>query len=92
VTIDFGDCSTVRYGANKHRAHVDLIGLTLNLAAKMQSYTKPNQITIGKSVFSRLGLKTKKLFKKKKTDSTSWIFHQLKTKTPYSIYQNTQKF
>jgi len=88
VTVDFGDCSIVRYGADKHRSHIDLIGLTLNLAAKMQSVTKPNQITIGKSVFSKLGSKTKKSFKKKKTDSNSWIFHQLKTKTPYSIYQN----
>jgi class 3 adenylate cyclase len=42
VTIDYGDCSVVRYGADKQRAHVDLIGLTLNLAAKMQSITKPN--------------------------------------------------
>ncbi len=88
VTIDFGDCSIVRYGADKYRSHVDLIGLTLNLAAKMQNYTKPNQIIIGKSVFIKLELKTKKLFKKKHTDSTGWIFHQLKTKTPYSIYYN----
>jgi len=88
VTIDYGDCSIVRYGADRHRSHIDLIGLTLNLAAKMQGYTKPNQITIGKSVFSKLSAKIKKSFKKKQTDSASWIFHQLKTKTPYSIYQN----
>jgi len=86
VTIDFGDCSIVRYGADKHRSHIDLIGLTLNLAAKMQSYTKPNQIMIGKSIFNKLSLKTKKSFKKKQTDSKNWVFHQLKTKTPYSIY------
>jgi len=86
VTIDFGDCSIVRYGADKHLSHVDLIGLTLNLAAKMQSYTKPNQIIIGNLVFTKLSSKTKKLFIKKRTDNTSWIFNQLKTKKPYSIY------
>jgi class 3 adenylate cyclase len=88
TTIDFGDCSIVRYGANKHRSHVDLIGLTLNLAAKMQSYTKPNQTILGKSVFTQLSSKTKKSFKKKETDRASWVFHQLKTKKPYSIYHN----
>jgi len=86
ISVDYGDCSIVRYGANKNRSHIDLIGLTLNLAAKMQNYAKPNQTIIGETVFKRLNTKTKKMFKKKQTDSKSWIFHQLKIKTPYSIY------
>ncbi|MFQ5475505.1 MAG: adenylate/guanylate cyclase domain-containing protein [Nitrosopumilus sp.] len=86
VTVDFGNCSVVRYGADKYLSHMDLIGLTLNLASKMQSYAKPDQIIIGKSVFTKLRLNTKKLFKKKQTDRTNWIFHQLKTEKPYSIY------
>lgn len=88
TTIDYGDCSIVRYGSNKKRSHIDLIGLTINLASKMQNYTKPNQTTIGKFVFTRLGSKIKKSFKKKQTDNKSWIFHQLNTKSPYTIYQN----
>ena len=86
ITVDYGDCSIVRYGADKNRSHIDLIGLTLNLAAKMQNYAKPNQIIIGETIFRKLNSKTKKLFKKKKTDSNNWVFHQLKTKIPYSIY------
>jgi class 3 adenylate cyclase len=88
VTIDFGDCSIVRYGANKQRSHIDLIGLTLNLAAKMQNYAKPNQIIIGEAVFTKLSSNTKKLFKKKRKDETNWVFHQLETKTPYVIYHS----
>lgn len=86
VTIDYGDCSVVRYGADKNRSHIDLIGLTLNLAAKMQSISKPNQIIIGESVYIKLNQKTRNNFKKKKTNSKSWIFHELKSKKPYQVY------
>ncbi|MGY5149921.1 MAG: adenylate/guanylate cyclase domain-containing protein [Candidatus Nitrosopumilus sp. bin_68KS] len=88
VSIDFGDCSIVRYGADKNLSHIDLIGLTLNLASKMQNITKPNQITIGQFVYSKLTLKTKKLFKNKKTDPKKWSFAQLKNKH-YLVYQST---
>jgi len=88
VTADYGYCSIVRYGADKNRSHIDLIGLTLNLAAKMQSVAKPNQIIIGDSIFTKLNPKTKKLFKKKKTDSKNWIFHELDTKKPYVVHES----
>jgi class 3 adenylate cyclase len=86
ITIDYGNCSIVRYGVDRHRSHIDLIGLTLNLAAKMQSYTKPNQTIIGESVFVKLSSSKKKLFKKKRTDDLDGVFHGLRTKKPYSIY------
>ena len=88
VTIDFGDCSVVRYGADKYRSHIDLIGLTLNLASKMQSYSKPGETVIGESVFDKSSLKTKKLFKKKQVDEEKWIYCQLNTEKPYLIYYN----
>lgn len=88
VTIDFGDCSVVRYGADKYKSHIDLIGLTLNLASKMQNYAKPQETIIGESVFDKSSLKTKKLFKKKRVDKENWIFRQLNTKKPYLIYYN----
>jgi len=88
VTIDYGNCSIVRYGADKHRSHIDLIGIVLNLAAKMQNYAKPNQTIIGESVFIKLSSSKKKLFKKKRTNNLDWVFPQLQTKKPYSIYYN----
>ena len=87
VTIDFGDCSIVRYGANKTKSHIDLIGLTLNLAAKMQGIAKPSQILIGQSVYEQLVPKTKILFKRKKTNSKNWIFHDSNKKKPYLIFE-----
>lgn len=87
VTIDFGDCSIVRYGANKNRSHIDLIGLTLNLAAKMQSVAKPNQTIIGKRVYTKLSSREKLLFKQKKTTNKNWAFHYYENKKPYRIFE-----
>ncbi len=86
ITIDLGDCSIVRYGSDKQRAHIDLIGLTLNLAAKMQEITKPKQITIGEYVYDKLNSKNKTNFSRTKTDSNSWKYHELKNTRPYFIY------
>lgn len=86
ITIDFGNCSIVRYGSDKQRSHIDLIGLTLNLAAKMQHITKPGHITIGEYVYDKLNINCKKLFKKAKTDPNSWKYHELGRKKAYVIY------
>lgn len=86
ITIDFGNCSIVRYGSNKLRSHIDIIGLTINLAAKMQQITKPSQIIIGEYVYVKIGAKFKTLFKKVKTDSNSWKYHELTLKKAYAIY------
>ena len=88
VSVDFGKCSVVRYGADKHRSHIDLIGWTLNLAAKMQSIAKPNQILIGKYVFTNLNPKLKTLFKKAKTNPKEWKYHELGRTSAYSVYTN----
>lgn len=86
ISIDFGDCSVIRYGSDKKRSHIDLIGLTLNLAAKMQQITKPSQITIGEFVYEKLNSQNKRLFQKAKTDPKSWKYHELKKSKPYFVY------
>jgi len=85
TTIDFGECSVVMYGSDKHKAHIDLIGLTLNLAAKMQQMAHPDQLIIGEFVYGKLNSKEKKKFVKLKTDS-SWKYHERGIQQPYSIY------
>lgn len=86
TTVDFGECSIVRYGSDKHASHIDLIGLTLNLAAKMQQITKPSHISIGEHVYEKLSSSNKAFFEKAKTDSKSWRYHGLKESRPYFIY------
>lgn len=90
ISIDFGECSIVRYGSDKNQAHVDLIGLTLNLAAKMQQITKPGHTSIGEYVYTKLTSKNKILFQRAKTDSKSWKYHELKKLKPYFVYVDTK--
>ena len=88
ITIDFGECSIVRYGSDKKRSHIDLIGLTLNLAAKMQQQTKPEQIVIGEYVYEKLADKHKTCFRKIKTDDKEWRYHELGMNRAYIIFVN----
>jgi len=90
ISIDFGECSIVRYGSDKTQAHIDLIGLTLNLAAKMQQITKPGHTSIGEYVYAKLTSKNKMLFQRAKTDSKSWKYHELKKLKPYFVYVDTK--
>lgn len=88
ITMDLGKCSVIRYGSDKRRSHIDIIGLTLNLAAKMQQLAKPRQIIIGEYVYSKLSPKMKSSFKKMKTNHKEWKFHEFGRNNVYSIYSS----
>ena len=86
ITIDFGNNNIVRYGSNRQKSHIDIIGLSVNLAAKMQSLGKPNQLVIGKQVFLKLSPRLKVCFKKIKVNSKVWPYHDFTTKKPYQLF------
>lgn len=88
VTVDYGDCSIVRYGSDKHKSHIDLIGLTLNLAAKMQQVTKSGQVTIGEHVYEKLRSSNKEHFAQIKSNSKSWKYHGLEDSRTYRLYKS----
>lgn len=54
IGIDFGKNIVVRYGADEQKAFVDLLGPTMNMASKIQSLAKQNQIIVGKDVYYKL--------------------------------------
>ena len=86
ITIDFGNNNIVRYGSDVRKSHIDIIGLSVNLAAKMQSLGKPNQLVIGKQVFLKLPLQLKICFKKIKISSKVWPYHDFTNKNPYPLF------
>jgi class 3 adenylate cyclase len=86
ITIDFGNNNIVRYGSDKMKSHIDIIGLPINLAAKMHSLGKSNQLIIGKQVFFRLPHKLKLCFRKIKTSSKIWHYHDFTSKRPYPVF------
>jgi len=54
IGIDFGANTVVQYGSDEKRSLVDLLGPSMNIAAKVQGLAQPNQIVVGKDVFDRL--------------------------------------
>ena len=86
ITVDLGNNNIVRYGSDKHKSHIDIIGLSVNLAAKMQSLGRPDQLVIGEKVFLKLSKQLKTCFKKIKVSPKRWPYHDLKTKTPYHLF------
>jgi len=90
ITAGIGMASVILYSSDKSKAHIDIIGLLLNLAAKMQSVTKPNQIVIGEQIYKRLNSKLKTLFQRVDTDTTGWNYKIIDGKT-YSVYACSPK-
>lgn len=86
ITMDFGNNNIVRYGSNKQKSHIDIIGLSVNLAAKMQSLGEQNQLVIGNQVFLKLSRQMKVDFRKIKASSKVWPYHDFTSKQPYPVF------
>lgn len=65
---------------------VDIIGHTMNMAAKVTSMAKPNGICLGDKAFSSLNDGTQKKFVQVSTDPTSWKYKN-EMGQPFGIYE-----
>src|SRR5919198_4611873 len=77
ITSDYGQHMIVRYGSDRERSHIDIISATMNLAAKMQSVAKCNQMVVGKKLYDRLSEALQSIFEKVsfiKTDGATTIY------------------
>ena len=86
IGIDAGENMIVRYGSDKTKSHVDILGASMNMAAKIQNMAEPNEILIGGDVYTRLHPETQKTFNKKTLDNSKWKYHNRKTGKIYPIY------
>jgi len=86
IGIDAGENMIVRYGSDKIKSHVDILGASMNMAAKIQNMAEPNEILIGGDVYARLHPETQKTFNKKTLDNSKWKYHNRKTGKIYPIY------
>jgi len=86
IGIDHGKNSVLLYGHDKKNAHIDLIGLTLNLAAKMEDICGINQIVIGDNVYRKLYTAQKKNFKKVSTKR--WKHYHIEHNRSYPVYES----
>ncbi len=90
VGVDFGQNIIVRYGSDVENSHVDLMGPAMNIAAKIQSMAKPNQILIGSDVFQRLHPTTQKEFTEIIWKNNEWKYRSRLTGQLYAVYEHTK--
>jgi len=50
IGLDFGESGIIALGVEGIKTTMDLLGYTMNIAAKIQSQAKPNQIMLGEAI------------------------------------------
>jgi len=86
IGLDYGDNMIVRYGSDKEKSHVDILGPTMNIAAKIQSMAKPQQILIGHYVYEKIHPSLQQKFKKESWSKSEWKYNDKRTGKPYTVY------
>ncbi|MFQ5573866.1 MAG: adenylate/guanylate cyclase domain-containing protein [Nitrosopumilaceae archaeon] len=87
IGVDFGNNLVVRYGSDKEKSPVDLLGPAMNIAAKIQSLARPNQILIGDDVYTRLHPSTQKTFERVIWKNSEWKYRSRVTGEIYQVYE-----
>ena len=86
IGLDYGDNMIVRHGSDKEKSHVDILGPTMNIAAKIQSMANPQQILIGQHVYDKIHPTVQQKFKKETWSESEWKYNDRKTGKPYTVY------
>ncbi|MGB7959069.1 MAG: hypothetical protein WCF46_04170, partial [Nitrososphaeraceae archaeon] len=68
------------------KPHLDILGYTTSIAAKMTGFAAPNQIMVGQSVYIILDSVNKSKFKKVYTNKDDWDYVNPSTGSVYFIY------
>ena len=69
--------------------HYDILGHTINVAAKMTNLAKPNGITIGQAAYNILDEKQKSTFEELDVSPNIWSYLNEKTGRMYKVYSST---
>jgi len=87
IGVDYGQSMIMRYGSNQTTSHVDLMGPVMNIASKIQTMARPNQILIGEDVYQRIHPKTQDNFKIKIWEENEWKYRSRLTGNIYKVYE-----
>ena len=88
IGVDFGQSIVVRYGSNPEQSHVDLMGPAMNIAAKIQSLARPNQILVGDDVYRKLHPVSQSSFKEITWKNNEWKYRSRVTGEIYKVYEH----
>ena len=84
MSIDYGDVQVVLYGKSIDRSHIDIVGSSISMAAKMIALAKTWQIVIGQSMAENLD-NTQNVVEMN-IDRTRWTYIDEKTGCGYRLY------
>jgi class 3 adenylate cyclase len=86
IGMEHGEATVVLYGNDVKNSHVDLIGPSLNIGAKIQNLASPDQILIGGDVYSKLHDSLKQYFIKLELDKQTWNYTYGDSTKIYPVY------
>jgi adenylate cyclase len=85
VSIDFGDVLVVLYGKSLENSHIDIIGSSISMAAKMLAVVPSGRIIMGQSVRDNLPEELTKTFVQFDVDESMWSYVD-QNKKRYRLY------
>jgi class 3 adenylate cyclase len=86
IGIDFGANTVVQYGSDEKNSLVDLIGPSMNMAAKIQGLAQSNQIVVGKDVFDRLHPNVQEVFVDITKNLKDWTYTSKNSDAVYRVF------
>jgi class 3 adenylate cyclase len=85
IGIDAGENAIVQYGYDQG-SPIDILGYSMNIAAKITSLTGANRISIGENVYRSLDHKTQREFEELSMPDNRWKYINYGTDRPYKVY------
>jgi len=87
VAFDYGKVLVVPYGKKSESSHVDIVGRTISIVAKMLPYAKFTRVIAGQALYNSLSdSQSKKLFVNSNADKLGWSYVDEKSGHPYRLY------
>ena len=83
VGMDYGENTVIVHGGRSRISHADLIGNSMNMAAKIQTTAGHDQIAIGRDLYVRLPPGTRQEFKVREEP---FPYNSIRTGKPYRVY------
>jgi hypothetical protein len=87
VAFDDGGALVVSYGKKLEKSHVDIVGRTISIVAKMLPYAKLTRIIAGQSIYDTLSdHESKELFTYCNAEKQGWSYIDERNASPYKLY------
>jgi class 3 adenylate cyclase len=85
IGIDAGENAIVQYGFEQ-LSPIDILGYSMNTAAKITSLTGANKVSIGENVYKSLDPNTQSQFREILLSDNRWKYINYGTDKPYKVY------